>query len=485
LRLLDSDDYITTDSCVFVITEKKPTDRLKLTSYLNETDIPRVTSNLYLNSNQLFGILQKYQTNDYGKWTSNSNNGDIIYNQGRVGLGVSTPNYYLDVNGTFNCHELFRNGISISNTLNEYINISNIKNVFNNNVIGYNTTLVDVDVRTTYETYIVDSDEFTDTHRCYYTKYFEDSELIIQVEFPYVINGFGTDSYASRLAITSELEDYPHFSIEHSQVFIGYGAGGGTRSATLSPISIKTNITGKNILIRLQLRLIDSDDYIYTDKCVFIITEKKARENLIFTNYINDRDIPRLTSNLYISPSQLASNLLSYQTNDYGKWTSNINNSSIFYNNGNVGIGTIAPNDKLHVAGNIITNGSVISSFSDIRLKTIIEPLDNSLEIISKLNGFKYINNDLAYNIGFTDNKEQVGLNAQEVGNYIPEVVTIAPFDIDIDDNGEITSKSGNNYLTVQYEKLIPYLIESIKELKKENERLNNRLKKLENSINK
>jgi len=54
-----------------------------------------------------------------------------------------------------------------------------------------------------------------------------------------------------------------------------------------------------------------------------------------------------------------------------------------------------------------------------------------------------------------------------------------------MDEDGEISSKSGNNYLTVQYEKLIPYLIESIKELKQENERINNRLKKLENSINK
>jgi hypothetical protein len=34
--------------------------------------------------------------------------------------------------------------------------------------------------------------------------------------------------------------------------------------------------------------------------------------------------------------------------------------------------------------------------------------------------------------------------------------------------SGEITSKSGENYLTVKYEKLIPLLIESIKELKEE-----------------
>jgi hypothetical protein len=54
---------------------------------------------------------------------------------------------------------------------------------------------------------------------------------------------------------------------------------------------------------------------------------------------------------------------------------------------------------------------------------------------------------------------------------------------INKDENGDIVSKSGNNYLTIQYEKLIPYLIEGMKELKKENELLNNRLKKIENLL--
>ena len=46
----------------------------------------------------------------------------------------------------------------------------------------------------------------------------------------------------------------------------------------------------------------------------------------------------------------------------------------------------------------------------------------------------------------------------------MPEIVKIAPFDSDINHN----SKSGDNYLTVSYERLVPVLIEAIKELKKE-----------------
>ena len=70
----------------------------------------------------------------------------------------------------------------------------------------------------------------------------------------------------------------------------------------------------------------------------------------------------------------------------------------------------------------------------------------------------------LAKSYGFNDNNKEIGLSAQEVKEVLPEIVKIAPFDSDINHN----SKSGDNYLTVSYERLVPVLIEAIKELKKE-----------------
>ena len=68
--------------------------------------------------------------------------------------------------------------------------------------------------------------------------------------------------------------------------------------------------------------------------------------------------------------------------------------------------------------------------------------------------------NNIAKEFGFSVDEKYVGLIAQQVKNVLPEVVTPAPFDIA--PNGQ--SKSGQDYLTIHYEKLVPLLIQAIKE---------------------
>jgi hypothetical protein len=146
-------------------------------------------------------------------------------------------------------------------------------------------------------------------------------------------------------------------------------------------------------------------------------------------------------------------------------WTLDGTTNAYFNLAGNVGIGTTNPAQKLHVVGDIASTGKVTSYYSDERLKTNISNISNSLDIINNIKGFYYEPNDIAISLGIKNRGREVGLSAQDVNRMVPEVVSLAPLDIHRDLNNNLVSKSGSNYLTVNYERLIPILVESIKEL--------------------
>jgi len=110
--------------------------------------------------------------------------------------------------------------------------------------------------------------------------------------------------------------------------------------------------------------------------------------------------------------------------------------------------------------GTFSASGDVIAYASDCRLKQNVVPITNALGKIKCINGVSYTWKDGTECLGFTPtSKQDVGVLAQEIQKVLPEVVKPAPFD---QMNGE--SKSGENYLTVKYEKIVPLLIEAIKE---------------------
>jgi hypothetical protein len=114
--------------------------------------------------------------------------------------------------------------------------------------------------------------------------------------------------------------------------------------------------------------------------------------------------------------------------------------------------------------GAIFATGNITAYYSDRRLKTVSGRITNALDKVDALSGVYYTNNDVANAHGYTSTEVQVGVLAQEVEAVMPEVVKAAPFDLD--ENGN--SKSGENYKTVQYERIVPLLIEAIKELRAE-----------------
>jgi len=118
---------------------------------------------------------------------------------------------------------------------------------------------------------------------------------------------------------------------------------------------------------------------------------------------------------------------------------------------GNIGIGTTAPTSMLHVAGQITTSVSV-NVASDRKLKKDITKIGPSLEKISTLSGYTYRLKDDSYK------HVHLGLIAQEIETVFPQAV----------------KTDFRGLKSVAYTELLAPIIESIKELKTQNEGLKN-----------
>ena len=122
-----------------------------------------------------------------------------------------------------------------------------------------------------------------------------------------------------------------------------------------------------------------------------------------------------------------------------------------------LGVGTTASG----TAGEIRATNNITAYYSDDRLKTRLGYITDALDKVNKLNGFYYHANQTAIDLGYEPKKE-VGVSAQEVNAIMPEVVAPAPID--------------EQYLTVRYERLVPLLIQAIKELDKKVNELQEKL---------
>jgi hypothetical protein len=125
----------------------------------------------------------------------------------------------------------------------------------------------------------------------------------------------------------------------------------------------------------------------------------------------------------------------------------------------------------------ISTIGNVTAYASDKRLKTNIKPIKNALEKLSKIRGVEY---DWVDNItseyGFEPSAmHETGVIAQEIEKVIPDAVSEAPM------NEIYTQRCGTDhqFLTVQKDKIVPLLIEAVKEQQKEINELKTLVKQL------
>jgi hypothetical protein len=128
------------------------------------------------------------------------------------------------------------------------------------------------------------------------------------------------------------------------------------------------------------------------------------------------------------------------------------------YQFNSIGVGTAAST----TAGEIRAIATITSYYSDERLKTRSGNIENALEKVLSLDGFHYTANETAQALGYDGTKEEVGLSAQQVQAVLPQVVVPAPID--------------EQYLTIHYERLVPLLVEAIKEQQKQIEELKAKL---------
>jgi hypothetical protein len=136
--------------------------------------------------------------------------------------------------------------------------------------------------------------------------------------------------------------------------------------------------------------------------------------------------------------------------------TSVVNNVQIT----TLGVGTAASG----TGGEIRATNNITAYYSDERLKTKLGPIENPIEKVKSLSGFYFSPNDTAMALGYKKTVD-VGVSAQQVKEILPEIIAPAPID--------------PQYMTVRYEKLIPLLIEAIKEQQGQIDDLKNQISTL------
>jgi hypothetical protein len=300
------------------------------------------------------------------------------------------------------------------------------------------------------------------THSAANTSFYVDSDNKFSLGDKLTFSGGNLTISGSILAAQGNIGGW---TIDSNSIYSGTKGTDGAYTSTAGSVTISSQgwLSSKNFRISstgaVNANVIDVDD-VYASKALIGGTGRGG------TTFTVDGAIATLSgyAQFYLEPlAFIKGNYLSY---------------IIFMDNTGANIRSSFGADQLNVDGPITATGNITAYYSDERLKTKLGNITNAIDKISQLNGFYYTNNELANSFGYTDDKTQLGLSAQEVQGVFPDIVSLAPFDIktylpnETKTDTSPESKSGENYLTIDYSKLVPVLVEAIKELKAEIEEL-------------
>jgi len=136
--------------------------------------------------------------------------------------------------------------------------------------------------------------------------------------------------------------------------------------------------------------------------------------------------------------------------------------------------------------GDAVFAGNVTAYASDRRLKTRIKPIENALAKVMAIRGVTYDWIEGVEDLGFVPGRKNdcMGVIAQELEEAgVDQVIMPAPFDRmrSKETNWEDVSRSGEEYKTVDYDKLTALLIEAVKEQQTQINALQAKIEELEN----
>ena len=128
-----------------------------------------------------------------------------------------------------------------------------------------------------------------------------------------------------------------------------------------------------------------------------------------------------------------------------------------------IGAGTDPSSIQFQVTGQIASTDNITAYYSsDISLKDNLRPIENALFKVNQIAGYEFDWNEKSHQIQ-QEKGHDVGLVAQEVEKVLPEVIQIRE----------------DGIKAIAYEKVVPLLVESVKELSQKVDKQSKEIKRL------
>ena len=226
---------------------------------------------------------------------------------------------------------------------------------------------------------------------------------------------------------------------------------------------LKANSTGYVLIANLEVKGtdLDPDEFVLTSNVGYANSTNSTYDVICYDESASKWLRTRLThlANLEVDTLKLGlvtANATSGEVRVNANTNFGGSTSSLFVSNtaARVGIGGVTnPQTALHVQGAVYVTGDVTAFYtSDANLKKNVTPIDNALEKVRWLSGVSFEwDQEKISGLPFVGPKpgKDIGLIAQDVERVFPEAVM----------------EREDGYKAVDYSRLVPVLIEAVKEL--------------------